>query len=246
MGERARVASGLPTLIVVDDDEDRRTIDDVVTALRSAIERAGDLGSSGVSAIGQAVDDAVHRLVRQRIDRVLSETTQDDDDERSTSSALARSLEPGTTASTVTSTARRVGRTAARYSSRARTLRAATSRTPIGMALSWLPALVDAITTGARQIDAIATNLVARARQAGVEPDPERLERVVVQVLTSRRPDPDEPADHHRLARTWVMQVGRGAAPFGTRRLVRRIGSAAPDSAEIVGRVADIDVTSLG
>jgi hypothetical protein len=70
-----------------------------------------------------------------------------------------------------------------------------------------------------RGLDAALARLVTRARQASVDPDPERLRRVVVQAFAGEPIDPDTAVDHRTLARVWLGDASRRTIPFGLARI---------------------------
>lgn len=201
--------------------------------MRSALERGRHVGVAGADLVTSGVEDAVRVLVERRIDRAIrhAPTTVD-------TSQLVAALEPSSSFSSLAGRAGTVGRRVARHTRAARVL---SRRTPTGMALRWGPLLVDAVRGHLRAVDAVAVHLVSRARRAGVDPDPGRVHAAVVQVLAGLDVEPEGPADHAALARTWLRDSGRKLLPFGL------VGSGRGRSAaDVVGRLVDLDVGRLG
>lgn len=208
------------------DESAARTVDEVIAALQSAIGKGRELGSASLAGIGSGVDDAIRRMVDDRVSRAL-----DRPGAPLTEGALTAALAAGGRSSL----SRRVSsRGVARLARSARPLRALGGRSPAGLALRFGPALYDVVGEALRNIDTVATQLAARADAAGVDADPERLRTVVVQVLTGQPVDPDDEADDRALARTWLTRAGSHLAPFG---LGRRSGRAAGDVAHAVQTV---------
>jgi len=208
--------------------DDRSTADDVLTVVRTMLARTWEVAGAGAGAVGSGVDEAIQALVDRRVRRAL------------------RSTAPGVTALDVvlalsgdrpSSVARRVGSTGSWVAGR-RAARAVGGRTPMGFALRFGPGLYDAVATSLRGLDAAATHLVARAREHGVEPDPDRLRSVVVQSLTGEPVDPDAEPDHGALARLWLAEAGRRMAPLRLGRIRGLTRGRTPDAvAAALGRV---------
>lgn len=212
--------------------DDSRAIENVLSVLRSALDRGRELGSSGAELLGSGADDAVRALVARRVERAMRIAPETVDTAR-----LAAALEPSSSVARVAGRAGSIGRRVARNS---RIARAVSRRTPAGMALRWGPLVVDVVRTNLRAVDAVAVHLVSRARRAGVDPDPERLQSTVVQALTGLPLDPGADVDHTVLARTWLRDSGRRLLPFG-------LGDdgARRSPVEVIGTLSDLDVGLL-
>ncbi len=223
------------------DEEPRGTaglVADVVAVLVVAAERARTLGVEGIGLLGDGADAAVSALVGARVQRAVDVTRP-----VAPATDLARALEPPSGAATV---AAQVGRVSSRLARRSRLARAVTGRTPAGLALRLGPAVVDTVRGGVRAVDAVAATVAARARAAGVEPDPDRVRTVVVQALVGDPVDPDASADHARLALAWLARVGADVAPLGLGGVARRLGGQGPAAADVVAALDDLDPHRVG
>jgi len=208
--------------------DDRTTSDDVLSVVRAVLGRARDAAGTGAGALGSGVEDAVRAVVDRRVRRAL------------------RSTAPGPTAVDVvlalsserpSSIAGRIGSTGSWVAGR-RAARFVGGRTPVGLALRFGPGLYDAVSSALRGIDAAAAHLVTRAREHGVEPDPDRLRAAVVQSLTGEPVDPDTEPDHGALVRLWLAEAGRRMAPIGLGRISGLTRGRTPDAvAAALGRV---------
>ncbi len=191
----------------MDQPDDRRVLRDVLHALRTAIELGRGVGATGVDLVGSGVDDAVRRLVDQRVRKAMQSAPDVPD-----AVALADALR---SRSSTASVAGRVGQVSRRLSGRFRAASFVARRSPTGFALRWGPMVVDAVRDSIRSIDAVAEHLVARTRRVGLEPDPDRVRVTVVQALTGQPLDPHGEPDHTRLARRWLHHAGGQIVPFG-------------------------------
>ena len=77
-----------------------------------------------------------------------------------------------------------------------------------------MPALVASVARGADELGLVASHLVLRARAKGIEPDPERVRRVAVQIASRRAVDPDQEPKHGPLVVSWLRRAFRAALPF--------------------------------
>lgn len=216
-------------------EDDRTAIADVLDALRTAADRSRQVAGASAEVLGAGVDDAVRALVDRRIQRALRPTAP----AVSTSDVVhALSAAPGQS-----SVASQLGRTTARLARGTRVARSVAGRSPAGLALRFGPSLVDAVTANLRGLDAAAAHLVTRARKKRIDPDPDRLRAVVVQVLVGAPIDPDAEVDHAALARVWLGEAGRRVAPFGLERLNGLGRGRTPDA--VAAALAEVDVRHL-
>lgn len=104
---------------------------------------------------------------------------------------------------------------ATKVASRVGPLRFLARRTPMWLVVTAVPALHASVTRGSHELTLVASHLVHRARAAGVEPDPERVRRVTVQ-LVSGVPvvDPSVEPRHAPLAVVWLQRALRATLPF--------------------------------
>jgi hypothetical protein len=70
------------------------------------------------------------------------------------------------------------------------------------------------VSRGAEELGLVASHLAVRSRQQGIEPDPERLRRVAVQIVRNQPVDADVEPSHGPLAVTWLRRAARAALPF--------------------------------
>ena len=166
--------------------------------------RATRAASSGLSS---GVDAAARTLAR----RVVKGAMADPHDlpDRDT---LARAL-----ASTDTGPMIGGAAVAALAMSLTRRLKGATfalKRTPLWVATAVGPPLYQSVNRGAQELGLVASPLVVRARRAGIEPDPERVRRVAVQILTGDPVDPTSEPRHGQLGARWLKRAARAAMPL--------------------------------
>lgn len=201
--------------------------DDVVAVVRAVLARARDVAGGGAGVLGGGVDDAVRALVDHRVQRAMRSTGPP---------PTAVDLVLALSADRSPASARRLGDAGVWLAKRGKVARALGGRTPAGLALRFGPGLYDAVSGGLRGLDAAAGHLVGRAREQGIEPEPARVRAAVVQALTGAPVDPSADPDHAALARLWLAEAGRRAAPFGLGRI----------SGLSRGRTADAVAAALG
>ena len=179
-------------------------IRDVVRAAMTSVSRAG---SVSLSAVGDAVEGPgralAGRIAANAVDRPRPVA------ERATL-AGALSEQPnapllgGSTGAAV----------AAKVAGRVGPLRFLARRTPLWLIVTALPALHASVTRGAEELNLVASHLLHRARAAGHEPDPDRVRRAAVQILSGATVDPDDEPRHALLAVAWLQRALRAALPF--------------------------------
>lgn len=216
-------------------EDDRPDRDDVAAFVRAALARTRQLAAGGVDVVGAGLDDAVRALVDRRVRRALRSTSPPPG---SADVVLALSAGGGPSAG-----ARRLGQAGIWLASRGKVARAVGGRTPAGLALAMGPSLYDAVSSNVRGLDAAAAHLVGRARQQGVEPDPDRIRTAVVQALTGGPVDPAAEPDHGALARVWLADAGRRIAPFGLGRISGFTRGRTPDA--VAAALGSVDVRRL-
>ena len=215
------------------DRSDPDGIAPIVELLRAAVRATASAGRWSVTAAVDGIDHAVEPLLGRRVRSALDLGAVGPDRgdlERALRAARSRPLGGKLTNSAVPRIARRLA-----------PVRAATRRSPVGMALWVGPGLVEAVTSGLREIDAVTAHLGARARRAGGVPDPDAIHTAVVAALGGERPAPrpgDEP-DHRAMLGRWLRAAVASVVPFG---LADR-----PDAIEdIADRLDHIDDEALG
>ena len=185
---------------------DERAPDDVQAVVRAVVGRGRSLAGTGAHLFSGGVDDAVRTLVARRAERALRPGAPKVD-----TADLVDALDPRTS-STMSPW---VGAGMMRLARTGRVAKAVGGRTPVGLAVRFGPALYGAISGNLRGLDAALGHVVTRARSGNVEPDVERLRRVVVQALVGDQVDPGTEPDHGALVRLWLGDAGRRAVPFG-------------------------------
>lgn len=188
--------------------DDHEVAGDILRVARAVAGRSRALAASGADVLGSGVDDAVRALVDRRVRRALRSTAP-----TVTGAELVETLGSDSGSALAPWLGAGVGRLA-------RTGRAARvlgGRTPLGLAVRFGPGIHAAISTNLRGLDAAAAFVVGRARHQGIEPDPDRLRRIVVQALTGHPTDTGAEPDHAALLRTWLQDAARRTVPFGDR-----------------------------
>lgn len=127
---------------------------------------------------------------------------------------------------------------AAKVARRVGPLRFLARRTPLWLLVTAAPALHASVALGAQELALVSSHLVHRARRAGLEPDPERVRRVSVQLLLGATVDPGVEPRHTPLAVTWVQRALRAALPFSS-------GVATRESGSLAQAASFVDVASL-
>ncbi|MGK2929261.1 MAG: hypothetical protein ACSLFO_06745 [Acidimicrobiales bacterium] len=214
--------------------DERSTRDEVMAVVRVVAGRGWALAGTGAHALNSGADDAVRVLVGRRVQRALrpgatAVTTEDLVEALGTRSGPR--LSPW------------IGAGAARLARTGRTAKVLGGRTPLGFAVLIGPALYAAVTSNLRGLDASIAHLAGRARHRKVDPDPERLRRVVVQALAGDPVDPDVDADHGALIRVWLSDAGRQAVPFGLDRISGLGSGRTPEAVAAV--LGAVNVTRL-
>jgi len=211
-------------------------VTDVAGAVRSvvrvAVATAGQAGRASAEALGEAVEAPARALARRVTARAVAQPAPVAD--RATlAEALARPARGpalgGTTAAAL----------AARVARRIGPLRFLARRAPMWLVVSAGPALHASISRGADELGLVASHLVLRARQAGVQVEPELVRRAAVQVLAGAPVDPEAEPHHARLALEWIARAARSALP-------RSAGLAPPDPDAIAAAAAGVAPSSLG
>jgi hypothetical protein len=201
----------------------------VVQAAVDALTRAGTVSAAGLT-------DALERAGRSLSRRVVTDAAdvhQGLASRKELARALADKPAVGPLASATTAAM------AVRFFGRFRRLGFLAKRTPTFMVAAALPAVYASVTRGANELGMIASHLTHRARAAGVEPDPERVRRAAVQIVSRRPVDPEVEPSHGALAIQWLKRAVRAALPFTA-------GVATADPRGLAAAAADVDVTLLG
>ena len=188
-------------------------------------------GPGAATSALDVVEGAARALVRKVVQDALAEPRPVEDRRRLAKALRAKSSGPALGASTAvafgTRLARRMG--PARFAAR---------RTPLWLAVTALPSVYASITRGTEELTLVASHLVHRSRSVGIDPDPERLRRVVVQVVTDRPVRPGEEPTHGPLAWAWARRAVRASLPFAS-------GVATRDPDGVARAASQVDVHAL-
>lgn len=175
--------------------------------VRAAVGAAGRAGSVSLSTLGDALEGPGRALSARTVASVVDAPRPVAD-----RSELADALEEqprapllggATGAALATRVARKVG-----------PLRFLARRTPMWLVITAVPALHASASRGSDELALVASHLVHRARAAGVQPDPDRVRRAAVQLLSEVRVDPAVEPRHAPLATAWLQRAVRATLPF--------------------------------
>lgn len=204
-----------------------RSLPEVGALARSVVEALGRSGAvTGASAV-DVVEGAARALVRRVIEGAIADPRPVEDRRRLARALRQKSGVPGGlggagVAAVGTRIARRLG--PARFLAR---------RGPLWLLASAGPAVYSSIAHGAEELALVASHLVHRARAAGIEPDPERLRRVAVELLTGKPVRPEDEPSHGPLALAWSRRAVRASLPFGSSVRTRDADGLARAAAEV-------------
>lgn len=179
----------------------------ILDLLRAAVTSVGRAGTVSLAAVGEAVE-VPGRALAGRI--ASSAVAHPRPISHHTDLAAALKDHPrspllgGSTAAAL----------AAKVAGRVGPLRFLARRTPMWLVVTAVPALHASITRGAEELALVASHLVHQARAAGVEPDPERVRRAVVQIVLGAPVDPATEPRYAPLAVAWMQRALRATLPF--------------------------------
>jgi hypothetical protein len=198
----------------------------------TALEAVSRAGMISVSALGDALESGGRSLSRRVVaDAAARRRPLADRD------ALARAL--STRPATPVLASATAAALAMRFASRFRRLGFLARRSPLWLLATAVPALVASVARGADELGMVAAYLVGQARDAGVEPDLERVRRAAVQVVSHRPVDPEDEPSHGRLAVSWLRRAARAALPFTS-------GVATADPEGLAAAAAAVEPATLG
>jgi len=205
--------------------------DAVVSVVRAAVGAAGQAGRATVDTLSEAVESP-SRAVARRVTAGALAVPRPVGEPEALATALARqprapALGGATGAAFAARVARRIG-----------PLRFLARRTPMWLIVAAAPAVHASVTRGAEELGLVASHLVLRARQAGVQPDPDRLRRAAVQVVCRVPVDPEVEPHHARLALGWIERAVRAALPLSS-------GVATADPGGIAAAAAAVPASTL-
>jgi hypothetical protein len=210
---------------------DQPATDEVHNVVQTAVDAIGRAGSVSAGAAGDAVEGAGRALIRKIVvDAVTSPRAMADRE------SLARALaERPVSPALAGATAAALG---LRLAGRIRRLGFLARRTPLWLLATAVPALLASVARGAEEVGLVASHLVLRARAKGIEPDPERVRRVAVQIASRRAVDPEQEPKQGPLVVSWLRRAFRAALPFTA-------GVATSDPEGLAAAAADVDPTRL-
>jgi hypothetical protein len=211
--------------------EDRSASKEVQGVVQAAVDALGRAGSASAGALSDAVEGAARSLTRKMVVDAVSSPRRVDDREALTRALAARPVSPALAGATIAALGLRLAQRFRRLGFLAR-------RTPMWLFATAVPALLASVSRGADELGLVASNLVLRARAKGIEPDPERLRRVAVQIASRRPVDPEQEPRHGPLVVAWLRRAFRAALPFTS-------GVATSDPDGLAAAAADVDPTQL-
>ncbi|HEY6697430.1 MAG TPA: hypothetical protein VIZ67_04345 [Acidimicrobiales bacterium] len=217
--------------MTTDSIEKRTASDEVQGVVQAAVDVLGRVGSASVGAVADAVEGAGRALVRKVVGDAMTSPRALADREALARALAARPVTPALAGATAAALG-------LRFAGRIRRLGFLARRTPLWLLATALPALVASVSRGADELGLVASHLVLRARAKGIEPDPERVRRVAVQIASRRAVDPDQEPSHGRLVVSWLRRAFRAALPFTS-------GVATSDPDGLAAAAADVDPTRL-
>ena len=122
---------------------------------------------------------------------------------------------------------------AAKLARRVGPLRFLARRTPLWLVITAAPALHASVALGSEELALVASHLVHRTRLAGFDPDPERVRRAAVQLLSGVAVDPGVEPRHAPLVVSWLQRALRAALPFSSGVATRNPGPLARAAAAV-------------
>ena len=206
---------------------DRGIADDVREVVVAAVAAVGRAGTSSAAGIADAVEGAGRSLTRRVVSGALDAPRPLGDERRLAEALAARPATPVVASATGAALV-------ARSLSRFRVLNFLSRRTPMWIMAGLVPALIASVSRGADELGMVASHLVRRTRDAGLEPDPERVRRAAVQVLSGAPIDPNVEPAQGALVVAWLRRAVRSALPFAA-------GIATSDPEGLAAVAAEVD-----
>ncbi|HET6834243.1 MAG TPA: hypothetical protein VFH30_10265 [Acidimicrobiales bacterium] len=211
--------------------DERTASDEVQGVVQAAVDVIGRAGSASAGAVGDALEGAGRALTRKMVSDAVASPRGMADRETLARALAARPVSPALAGATAAALGLRLA-------SRVRRLGFIARRTPLWLLATAVPALVASVSRGADELRLVASHLVLRARAKGIEPDPERVRRVAVQIASRGAVDPEREPSHGRLMVSWLRRAFRAALPFTA-------GVATSDPDGLAAAAADVDPTQL-
>lgn len=217
--------------MTTDSIDERADSDEVMGVVQAAVDALGRAGTASVGAVTDAVEGAGRALTRRMVGDAVTSPRAMADQQTLARALSARPKAPALAGATVAALGLRVA-------GRFRRLGFLTRRTPMWLLATAVPALAASVARGADELRLLASHLVLRARAEGIEPDPERVRRVAVQIASRREIDPELEPKHGPLVVSWLRRAFRAALPFTA-------GVATSDPEGLAASAAQVDPTRL-
>jgi hypothetical protein len=211
--------------------EERPASDEVQGVVQAAVDVLGRAGSASAGAVADAVEGAGRALTRKMVGDAVTNPRGMADRETLARALAERPVGPALAGATVAALGLRLA-------VRMRRLGFLARRTPLWLLATTVPALLASVSRGADELGLVASHLALRARAKGIEPDPERVRRVAVQIASRRPVDPEQEPSHGPLVVSWLRRAFRAALPFTA-------GVATSDPDGLAAAAADVDPTRL-
>ncbi|MGH9287385.1 MAG: hypothetical protein ACRD0V_03660 [Acidimicrobiales bacterium] len=217
--------------MTTDSVEGRGASDEVMGVVHAAVDVLARAGGASVGAVTDAVEGAGRALTRKMVGDAVTSPRAMAERETLTRALAQRQVAPALAGATAAALGLRLA-------GRIRRLGFLARRTPLWLLATALPALVASVTRGAYELELVASHLVLRARAKGIEPDPERVRRVAVQIASRRVVDPEQEPKHGPLVVSWLRRAFRAALPFTA-------GVATSDPDGLAAAAAEVDPARL-
>lgn len=212
---------------------DSRSVSETIQALvRATIDALAQAGRMSTTAVGDAVEGPGRALARRVTTGAVSQPRSVATRALLTTALAEQRQGPAVGGATAAALAARLAR-------RIGPLRFVARRTPMFLVIAVVPALHASVAKGADELGLVASHLVLRTRAAGVVPDPERIRRVTVQLLTGATVDPTTEVRHAPLAVAWLQRAARAAMPFAS-----GVATVAPDA--LAAAASAVEASLLG
>jgi len=220
-GSRPANALGSPNGAAPPPDDN--AVKAVIAGLRAALGKAGTLAGAGLS---EAVEAPARSLTRRAAESAVAAPRQ-----LAKETALARALSERSGSPVLGSTAATA--LAAKVARRFGPAKFLARRTPMWVLAAAGPALYASISRGAEEISMVASHLALRTQAAGMQPDPERVRRAAVQLLSGATVDTGAEPRHGPLVVAWLTRAVKAALPFGASVATRDPASLAAAAATV-------------
>lgn len=205
--------------------------DGVRSVVRTVVTSVGRAGAFSLAAVGDAAEGPGRNLAGRIAVSAVGQPRPVAD-----VSALAAALDAhprspllggATGAAAVAKLAGRVG-----------PLRFLARRTPMWIVVTVAPAVHASVARGSEELALVASHLVHRTRAAGVEPDPERVRRAAVQLVTGARVEPAVEPRYAPMVVAWLGRALRATVPFSP-------GVSTPNPRQLAVATAAVDPSTL-